>query len=285
MTQAPNRKTIRPCLFGLLIAFLVVADQLSKAFVVYRLGEHPRMAFTRFLAEYFTLWTSLGDVPAISAHYTPFKPGIPVWEPWIRISLATNSGAAWSIFEGYSFALSFVSIAMALLLYYIWWRSFRTNPGMTWALGAIIGGALGNFLDRFRMKEVVDFVSTKIPLIGKVFPSLGDPYDFPIFNVADSCAVCGTIALAAYLILADLHGLKKHKDKAQVATAAFTPYRQGLDVSLEALEELKHAAVAERLVTVFGLTRHRGLPASGNNEAADAGGITKDVMGDGGQRA
>ncbi len=91
---------------------------------------------------------------------------------------------------------------------------------MTWALGAIIGGALGNFADRFRLKEVVDFVATKIPFIGKLFPRLGDPYDFPIFNIADACAVCGTIALAGYLILADLHGLRRPKTSAAKATGA-----------------------------------------------------------------
>jgi signal peptidase II len=279
MMQLPLRKPALHRLLWLLVAIVVIGDQLSKAYFVYRLGDHATGAqaqagFWQFLPEYFSLWGKMGGMGAVSQHYAPFHPYIAVWEPWVRFSLTTNTGAAWSIFEGNSFALSFVSLAMAILLYNAWWRWFRANHGMTWALGAIIGGALGNAADRFRLKEVVDFVATKIPYIGRIFPKLGDPYDFPIFNVADACAVCGTIALAAYLILADLHGLRRpNQASRQTAGAAFTPYPAGLDVSTEALEQLKHAAATAPRVTTVGLTRHIGLaPAS----------ATEDVNGDGG---
>jgi signal peptidase II len=260
MITPPSRRPPLSRILWPLIYAIIVADQLSKAYFVYRLGTHAHQGFIRFSLGYFSLWGNVDSMGGVHAHYFPFRPFIPLWEPWFRFSLTTNTGAAWSIFEGNSFALSFVSIFMAVLLYLVWQRSFKHNMAMTYALGAIIGGALGNFIDRFRLKEVVDFIAVKIPYIGKLFPALGDPYDFPIFNVADACAVCGTIALAAYLVVADLRHVRSRRAR-RPGPEAFTPFRQGPDVSPEALEDLREAAAAARPVTAFGLTRHHALRA------------------------
>jgi signal peptidase II len=193
---------------------IIIADQLSKAWFVFKLGTHHASTFAEFAAGYFSLWGANGGGAAVTAHYFPFKTGIHVWAPWIEFNLTTNTGAAWSMFTGNSFVLSGVSLLMAALLAYVWWRSFRTHLAMTWALGGIIGGALGNFIDRFRLKEVVDFIDVRIPWIGRIFPHMGDPYDFPIFNVADSCAVIGTLALALYLIVADFRAIRRKRQLA-----------------------------------------------------------------------
>lgn len=206
-----NPHALRPRLWLLwpLVLVIIVLDQWSKAWFVFKLGTHTHDSFATFAASYFALWGANGGDGAVTAHYFPFRPGIDVWHPWIEFTLTTNTGAAWSMFAGNSFILSGVSLLMACLLFYVWWRSFRYHLSMTWALGGIIGGALGNFLDRFRLKEVVDFIDVKIPLIGRLFPALGDPYDFPIFNVADSCAVIGTLGLALYLVVADIRAMRR----------------------------------------------------------------------------
>jgi signal peptidase II len=227
---------------GLLLGFaavLIVADQLSKAWFVYRLGSHSAADFFSFCAEYFTLWVSDLQGRGVIDNYMPFQPPIRIYEDWIQFNLTTNNGAAWSLFANNSFALSFVSLAMAGLLYYIWQRSFRHHLGMTWALGAIIGGALGNFVDRFRLKEVVDFIDVKIPYLGRLFSSIPDPYDFPIFNVADSAAVCGTIALALYLIYSDIVATRRRLRERHHPKPAPFPEGHGLDYDPAALEELK----------------------------------------------
>src|SRR5688572_30726997 len=150
---------IRPPAFHSLmwsiVILVIVADQLSKAYFVYLLGSHSAKSFLDFLLPYFSIFA---PEDGIRANYSVFKPSISVWEPWLSWTLTTNTGAAWSIFRGKSFYLSFVSIFMATGLFLIWWRGFRYNRAMTWALGGIVGGALGNFLDRFRLKEVVDFI-------------------------------------------------------------------------------------------------------------------------------
>jgi len=213
-----------------------------------------------FAREYFTLWGNHTQ-GAITSRYgmlagldhTVFKPLIWVWEPWIGWHLTTNTGAAWSIFSGNSYALSFVSLSMALLLYYVWWRRFRSHLGMTWALGAIIGGALGNFIDRFRLREVVDFVDVKIPLIGKLFPGLGDPYNFPIFNVADSCAVCGTLALAGYLIWADIQSWRSRR---HAGVKAVHPFPEGFGFDDEAKRQAQLLLAQRNTRVELGLTLH-----------------------------
>jgi signal peptidase II len=223
-----------------------VADQLSKAWFVYRLGSHQAADFLGFCQQYFRLWAGWDPHAGglVVRTYLPFKPDIIVWDPWIRWNLITNTGAAWSMFRGNSFALSGVSAIMATALAFIWRNYFRHNRNMTIALGAIIGGALGNFADRFRLHEVVDFIDVKIPLIGKIFPALGNPYDFPIFNIADSCAVCGTLALALYLIALDLRHIaeRKREATARVAAAArgdsFDPHKH----TAEEIEEIREVA-------------------------------------------
>jgi hypothetical protein len=172
---------------------------------------------------------------------------------------------------GNSFRLSFVSLAMAILLYLVWSYSFKRNAGMTWALGAIIGGALGNFIDRFRLREVVDFIDVKIPYIGQLFPKLGDPYDFPIFNVADSCAVCGTLALAAYLVISDIssHVAASRARRAKPGPGAgdgpVDPFAEGAGLDEQAVQRLKALASAQPRRTDLGLTVYISAPGSSDD--------------------
>lgn len=105
----------------------------------------------------------------------------------VYFDLTRNSGAAFSIGTGYTFV--FPVITMAVLAGIVWLaRRLRSVP---WALaiGLILGGALGNLIDRiFRAPgplrgHVVDFISVFAPG-GEVFP---------IFNAADSALFCGVV--------------------------------------------------------------------------------------------
>lgn len=105
------------------------------------------------------------------------------------LDLTRNSGAAFSIGSQFTWVFPLIALAvMGAILYLA--RRLRSVP---WALslGLILGGALGNFIDRlFRAPgplrgHVVDFIS--------VFGPAGEK--FPIFNAADSALFCG-VALA-----------------------------------------------------------------------------------------
>lgn len=112
----------------------------------------------------------------------------------IYLVLTRNSGAAFSFGRGYTFVFAVVALAVAAWIAWIA-RRLRSMPWAV-ALGLVLGGALGNLIDRVLrapgpfVGHVVDFIS--------VFDEHGQA--FPVFNGADSALVCG-VALAMLLEL------------------------------------------------------------------------------------
>jgi signal peptidase II len=102
---------------------------------------------------------------------------------------ARNTGAAFSLGEGYTIVLSLFAIGVVVYIV----RAARRLRSLGWAvgLGLILGGALGNLADRvfrepgFLRGGVVDFIS--------LFDDAGRVW--PVFNVADSCLVTGVAVL------------------------------------------------------------------------------------------
>jgi signal peptidase II len=105
-----------------------------------------------------------------------------------------NVGAAFSFAEGATILFSLIAAAVAVVIVRTARRLFSTAWAV--ALGLVLGGALGNLIDRifrtpgFLQGGVVDFLSVFAP----------DGRFFPVFNVADSAIVCGGI-LGALLAL------------------------------------------------------------------------------------
>ncbi|WP_338324895.1 signal peptidase II [Metabacillus mangrovi] len=122
---------------------------------------------------------------------------IPVIEGFFYITSHRNEGAAWGILQGQMWFFYIVTvIVMAALIYYI--QKFVTKAGLLGtALGLMLGGAIGNFIDRVLHQKVVDFVQTII-----------FSYNFPIFNIADS-ALCIGVALLFIQMLLDGKNEKK----------------------------------------------------------------------------
>ncbi|HEV8651141.1 MAG TPA: signal peptidase II [Actinomycetes bacterium] len=116
------------------------------------------------------------------------RPPLRLVGSFVDLRYTTNSGGAFSLFTG---APYFFAVMAAVVTVAIMWsaRRARGRPVLL-ALGLLLGGAIGNLLDRlFRgdvplRGEVVDFV--------KVGP-------WPVFNVADSCIVIGGLLLAFLL--------------------------------------------------------------------------------------
>ncbi|MFF2093478.1 signal peptidase II [Paenibacillus sp. NPDC058174] len=95
-----------------------------------------------------------------------------------------NRGAAFSILQDQR--LFFIVITVLIVAGIIWYAHANRNSGKVWlltGLGLVLGGALGNFLDRALYGEVVDFLMFNF-----------GSYTFPIFNVADS-GICVGVAL------------------------------------------------------------------------------------------
>lgn len=113
----------------------------------------------------------------------------PVIGTFFQITSHRNTGAAFSILEGQRwFFLSVTSIVVVGIVWYIR-RTVKANKRLLpIALSLVLGGALGNFVDRALFGEVVDFLQFWFQ-----FPFFGYDVDyiFPIFNIADSAIVVG----------------------------------------------------------------------------------------------
>jgi signal peptidase II len=108
----------------------------------------------------------------------------------VQIWHAQNRGAAFSLFQGGSIFFLVVSVlSLGMVAYF-----HRSLQGRAWwvhlVLGIILGGTLGNFIDRLRQGYVTDWISV----------GLGDSR-WPTFNVADSSIVVGIGALVLYLLV------------------------------------------------------------------------------------
>ncbi len=105
----------------------------------------------------------------------------------VYLTHTRNTGAAFSFAEGFTIVFTLIAVAVAVVILRTARRLFST--GWAVALGLVLGGAVGNLVDRvfrepgFLRGGVVDFISVLAP----------DGEVYPVFNVADSAIVCGGI--------------------------------------------------------------------------------------------
>ena len=146
-----------------IVAVTIIVDQLTKFLVV----------------KYMTLGQSISVI-----------------DNFLYITSHRNEGAAWGILQGkmiFFYVVTLVVIGLVIL----WIRKLdiKKEKLLVIALSLILGGALGNFIDRVMYKHVVDFINKYI---------FG--YVFPIFNIADSALCIGVFLMAVDAIL----DIKRH---------------------------------------------------------------------------
>ena len=154
-TTAASTRAHWVVFFGL-AGLVLVIDQLTKAWLVANLSP--------------------GEVMQVIGDY-------------VRLVFSQNSGALFGLFRDQAYLFALVSIGVVALI--VWYhRSSGRNTWLSVALGLLLGGALGNMIDRFRFGYVTDWVDV----------GLGD-LRFYTFNVADaaiSCAILLLILLALW---------------------------------------------------------------------------------------
>ncbi|HLV98106.1 MAG TPA: signal peptidase II [Ktedonobacterales bacterium] len=103
-----------------------------------------------------------------------------------------NNGAAFSLFaQGNALLLfAFIAIALAVIIWLYIYFSKQPSLLLKISFGLILGGAIGNLIDRFRLGYVTDFLMFSIKQIG---------FTFAIFNLADSSICIGIFLLMIYL--------------------------------------------------------------------------------------
>lgn len=143
-----------------LALLLVVADQLSKTLVIARLG--------------------LGDSITVTSYFNLVR--------------AHNSGAAFSFLAGASGwqRWLFVGLGAAASVLIVWMlRRHAAERLFCAAISLILGGAVGNVIDRLLHGHVIDFLQFHWAWLGPLFPG----GFFPSFNLADSAITAGAAAL------------------------------------------------------------------------------------------
>ncbi len=153
ITRAMNFKR------GLLLTFTILAlDQLTKYILLYIVGM-------------------------------PHRPPIEVL-PFFNLVMVWNPGISFGMLQGVPHGQYLLSaLAIVISLFLLNWMRKAEHPLQIIALSLIIGGALGNVVDRILYGAVADFFD---------FHAFG--YHWPAFNIADSTIVIGTALLMIYLL-------------------------------------------------------------------------------------
>ncbi|MDN6028808.1 MAG: signal peptidase II [Lactobacillus sp.] len=101
-----------------------------------------------------------------------------------------NPGAAWNILMGQMWFFYIISlIAIGVCSYFLWSKRYR-KPLLQTGLAFVLGGIIGNFIDRLHLKYVIDMIQL-------------DFLNFNIFNLADSAITIGVILIMIYLLFFD----------------------------------------------------------------------------------
>lgn len=127
---------------------------------------------------------------------------ITVMDPWFAILSHRNRGAAWGMLQGQMWIFTIVTLVVIGGIIYYFHKEAKGKPFFASSLMVLLGGALGNFIDRIFRGEVVDFIDVLIPIIN---------YDFPIFNIADAALTISVVMLILVILKEDREGKKKVK--------------------------------------------------------------------------
>ncbi len=119
-----------------------------------------------------TKWIVVRELGRSSADHR-----LSVWDPYLALEYVENTGAAFGLLRGQGpYLLVLAVVVVTGLIAFLRWAV--ATPALAASIGLLIGGALGNALDRVRLGYVVDFVAVGI---------------WPTFNLADSAITCGVL--------------------------------------------------------------------------------------------
>jgi signal peptidase II len=181
MVDAPERRFRWITFFGL-AGVIIVADQLSKMWI---------------------------DANFELASPYPVPGGTqptPIIDGFLRIAKSYNTGGIFGLFGDSALILATAStVVIAMIVVYQWREGMRDGRLLTLGLGLLLGGALGNFIDRIRYQHVIDFVDM----------GLGD-WRWYTFNVADAAI---SVALLL-LILITIFGARLTRGRSHAPQAA-----------------------------------------------------------------
>lgn len=142
-------------LYLFVVALCIIADQALKLWTVANLDLYESM---------------------------PLLPGI------VELYYIRNTGGGFSLLTGHTWLLAVLTVVLMGVLAALIIKKVFTHPLAVWTLTLIIGGGLGNLIDRVRLGYVVDMFNLTF-------------MNYPVFNIADILVVCGAIGFGFYYLL------------------------------------------------------------------------------------
>lgn len=118
-----------------------------------------------------------------------------------------NTGAAFSMFSDKRWVFMVFSFISMGLIVYMLIKEYRRHPLMNVSLAMVLGGGVGNMIDRIRLGYVVDFFHT-------------DFVNFAVFNVADCFITVGAVLLGVYVVFFEAKVEKKLQAEKKAAELA-----------------------------------------------------------------
>ncbi len=161
--ETPSRKRRRWALFGGVAGIVIVLDQLTKAWVDASFARAADGGSRELI----------GDL--------------------VRISKVYNDGAIFGFFDASAMLMALLTVFVVVgVAWYEWRHGAGLGPLVTVGLGLLVGGAVGNLIDRLRFGHVIDFVDM----------GLGDTRWYA-WNISDAAVFLGIVALFIAALLGD----------------------------------------------------------------------------------
>lgn len=132
-----------------------------------------------------SLLFDMGSKYLVSRMFTLYESKI-IINNFLNITYVRNTGAAWSILDTNTWIVTVISLLIIIgIIYYVYRNRNKINKKIVKiGYGLVLGGSIGNFIDRIIYGYVVDFID--IDIFG---------WNYPIFNLADMFIVGGVILL------------------------------------------------------------------------------------------
>lgn len=124
----------------------------------------------------------------LAVRHLPFEYAVPLVGNWVYLTTLHNRGAAFGVLQSSIGLLVLVTLAVIGYILVLSRRktSISTLTGI--ALGLQLGGAVGNLIDRVRLRYVIDFIGVGI---------------WPVFNIADAAITVGILLLMYHLLFCE----------------------------------------------------------------------------------
>ena len=110
---------------------------------------------------------------------------IPIVGDFLYLTYVQNTGAAFSLFQSHNDLLIIVGAIVSLIVFYVHFRVSEQQKYIQFCLGLILGGSIGNIIDRVIRGYVVDFIDLKF---------------WPVFNLADAMINIGVVLLVLKIL-------------------------------------------------------------------------------------